>query len=285
MLIDREFIRAPHGLLHLRRAAPDGPASPGRLAPAPPLVMLHASPASSLSLEPLLVELAGSRPCLAPDTPGFGDSAPLPMASPAIADYAQALWHATPAPRVDLYGFHTGAHIAFEMALLQPARVRCVVLDGLLVLDDAERAEYLARYAPPIGVDEQGSQFFRALLYIRDQAWFFPHFRRDAQHNLRGGAMPPAVLHMLTLDLLKALGTYHLAYQAVFRHRVLERVAQLRCPVFLLADAADPTRDGVAQAAARVAHARHELLGSPGDSATGGSKSARIREFLDAPPG
>ena len=79
------------------------------------------------------------------DLPGNGDSTPLPMSSPTIADYAAALLpliDAESAP-VDLYGFHAGASVAMELALARPAKVRRVVLDSLGLYDKAETEEML----------------------------------------------------------------------------------------------------------------------------------------------
>ncbi len=81
----------------------------------PPLWMMDAAPASSRSLEPLIASLAGGRRICAPDTPGIGDSTPLAAASPEIADYADAMLRTLDAlslETVDVYGFHTGPHIA-----------------------------------------------------------------------------------------------------------------------------------------------------------------------------
>lgn len=284
---DRAFVRVPEGQLHYRHA---GPAHGGRdatSAPAAnPLWMMHASPASSASVEPLALELARrhGRRVFAPDTPGNGDSAPLRAAEPALRDYADAFARALDAlrlERVDLYGYHTGAHIAIELALAHPARVGGLVLDGLLWLDDAERADYLAHYAPPLVPDAHGTQVFTALQFIRDQAWFFPHFRRDAAHNLGGGAMPPALLHALTVDLLKAAPTYHLAYRAVFRHRLEERLPALAARrVMLLADAADPTRHSIERARALLPAARSSVLDDAWSPRGLAAKAAAIAQFL-----
>jgi pimeloyl-ACP methyl ester carboxylesterase len=253
--IDRAFLRIAEGLIHYRHA--------GAPSSEPPLWMMHAAPASSRSLEPLIGALAAGRRVYAPDTPGYGDSAPLASAAPEITDYADAMLRSLDAlglEVVDLYGFHTGAHIAIEMALAAPQRVRRVVLDGLLVLDDAARAEFLEHYAPEVRPDAAGLQFTWAVNYIRDQAWFFPHFRRDAAHNLGSGAMSAEVLHYLATELVKAIGTYHLGYRAVFRHRVVERLRELRQPTLLTADASDPTRAGLATIEAACPHLRFEEL-------------------------
>ena len=80
--IRRGFIDVGAGQIHYRRA---GTARPGRRA----LVMLHSNPVSSRSLEPLMTRLAVDRLVVAPDTPGLGDSTPLPMATPEISDFAR----------------------------------------------------------------------------------------------------------------------------------------------------------------------------------------------------
>ena len=277
---DRAFVRLREGLLHYRHAGS------AVLAAALPLWIMHASPASSRSREPLALELAnhhGLR-AVAPDTPGNGDSAPLLHARPGLADYADTLLRAMDAlqiERVDLYGFHTGAHLAIEMALARPDRVGHLILDGLLWLEDAERADYLEHYAPPLRPDANGTQVFTALQFIRDQAWFFPHFRRDQAHNLGGGAMPPRLLHALTVELLKAADTYHLAYRAVFAHRLEERLPLLgAAPVLLMSDVSDPTRPAVERAAARIAGARKLVLEDTWSSAGLAAKAASIAAFL-----
>jgi pimeloyl-ACP methyl ester carboxylesterase len=288
---ERAFVRLREGLLHYRHAGPGATQDGARAAAgagrrARPIWMMHASPASSRSLEPLALELANrhGRRVFAPDTPGNGDSAPLAMAEPELGDYADAFVRALDALRIeraDLYGFHTGAHVAIEMALAHPDRVGRLVLDGLLWLEDAERDAFLAEYAPPLRPDASGTQVFTALQFIRDQAWFFPHFRRDPAHNLGGGAMPPALLHALTVDLLKAAETYHLAYRAVFRHRLEDRLPRLGAqPVLLMADASDPTRHAVARAAAIVPGARSTVLADSWSAAGLAAKAAVLAEFL-----
>ncbi len=293
---ERAFVRLREGLLHYRHVGDQAEAgSAGAAHGRRPIWMMHASPASSRSLEPLVLELANrhGRRVFAPDTPGNGDSAALSpppalaggSAEPELGDYADAFVRAMDALRieqVDLYGFHTGAHIAIEMALAFPDRVGRLVLDGLLWLEEGERAEFLAHYAPPLRPDANGTQVFTALQFIRDQAWFFPHFRRDSAHNLGGGAMPPELLHALTVDLLKAAETYHFAYRAVFRHRLEERLPRLGAqPAMLMADASDPTRGAVARAAAIVPGARSTVLAESWSPEGVARKAATIVEFLD----
>jgi pimeloyl-ACP methyl ester carboxylesterase len=274
---DRAFARIAEGLVHYRHVDGD--------APSLPTLMMHASPASSRSVEPLAVAVAqiGRGRVIAPDTPGNGDSVPLRQSEPKLGDYADAIVRMLDAleiERVNLYGFHTGAHIGIELAIEHPDRVGHLALDGLLWLEDSERAEFLAHYAPPLVADAWGTQIFQALQFIRDQSWFFPHFKRDPAHNLGGGAMPPELLHTLTVDLLKAAPSYHLAYRAVFRHQLAEQLPKLKMPVLLMADDGDPTRESVRRAASFVINAR-TAIGGEGWSPEGvRRKASRLLDFF-----
>lgn len=278
---DRAFVRITEGLVHYRHADGRSASTEKSL----PTLMMHASPASSRSVEPLalaVAELGGGR-VIAPDTPGNGDSVPLQRTEPQLVDYADAIVRTLDAlqiERTNIYGFHTGAHIGIELAIAHPDRVGHLALDGLLWLEESERAEFLAQYAPPLIADAWGTQVFQALQFIRDQSWFFPHFKRDPAHNLGGGAMPPELLHTLTVDLLKAAPSYHLAYRAVFRHRLDERLPKLKVPVLLMADEGDPTRESVRRAATLVNGAQ-TAIGGEGWSPDGvRRKASRLLDFF-----
>lgn len=275
---NRAFVRIDQGLLHYLHA--------GAQSARNPLWMMHASPASSRSLEPLAIALAETHALqvFAIDTPGNGDSVALAMSEPTLYDYADAMVSAMDTLNikcVDLYGFHTGAHIAIELAITHPERIGRVVLDGLLWLNEEERHEYLANYAPILKPDVNGTQFFTALQFIRDQAWFFPHFKRDAAHNLSAGAMSAELLHSLTLDLLKSVNTYHLPYRAVFNHRLADRLPLLRKnPALLMADSTDPTRNSVVKAAALITGSKILISGESWSPLGLAKKAKNISDFL-----
>ncbi len=271
----RGFVSIREGQVHYR--------SGGQDANSRPLWMVHASPASSVTLVPLMRALARSRRVIAPDTLGNGDSAPPSPAVPDIAYYADAslrVMDALGVERADLYGSHTGAHIVTEMALARPDRFGRMVLDGIGMFSAEVKAELLARYAPSVQPDSFGTQLHWAWHFVRDQAWFFPYFRRDAQH-LRGLGMPdPGVLHQTTLEVLKAIRTYHHAYRAAFAHPDRERLPLVRLPTLVMADASDPLREGVAVAARLLPGARSLIwddAANPGAEA----KARMLADFLD----
>ncbi|MFT7288205.1 MAG: pimeloyl-ACP methyl ester carboxylesterase [Halieaceae bacterium] len=227
-VIERGFLRLDEGLVHYRERSGDTDST------LPPLLLLHASPSSSITMEPIMAAYAPGRRLIAPDTPGNGDSVRPAPGQPGMEDYADMLdrfCDRLDLGAVDIFGSHTGAHIGVELAARRPERVRSLSVDGILVLDDAERADYLANYAPAQQVDEAGAQFHWAWQYIRDQMIFFPHFKKDLTHLRAGGIFDPVFLHNLTMDVLGSLDTYHLAYEAVFRHDIAQRLAEVSCPM------------------------------------------------------
>lgn len=232
-MIERAFARLAEGQMHLRQHVPAEPTGEAML-------LFHASPASSWSLEGLMGELARGAPGLtliAPDTLGNGDSPPPQPETPDIAYFAESMLRLADSlglQRVHVYGSHTGARIACEFAATYPDRVGRVVLDGITEYDDDMRNDIIANYAPVVAPDDHGGQYAWAFNFVRDQAFYFPYFRRDAKHRLAGAMPPAAVIHRVVLDVLKTLGTYSKPYLAAFRYKAFARMDLIKAPVLLL---------------------------------------------------
>ncbi|WP_446831341.1 alpha/beta hydrolase [Candidatus Foliamicus sp.] len=241
--LSRAFAETAAGRIHYRYHRPKAPRGV--------LLMLHASPTSSWSMRTLGGAIAGEYHVICPDTPGNGDSDPLDMEQPRIEDFATAmlgLLDALEIDRASAYGSHTGAHTAIELGIAAPDRIAKVVLDGIALFEGAEREDMLRNYAPEIHPDLEGRHLTWAFQFMRDQNIFFPWFKRDAEH-LRGmGLVPPELLHAATLEVLKALTTYHKAYRAAFSHRVRERMPLLTQEALALCDAQDPLHDQTREA-------------------------------------
>lgn len=231
--IRRRFADLAHGQVHYRTAGSSGPV----------LLLLHASPGSSRQLERMIASFAGTMRVIAPDTPGNGDSVALPGDTPAIADLARAMLELLDTlgiARAHVYGSHTGAAIAAELALLAPDRVATVMLDGLTDLTADQLDEMLARYAHPFAADDDGAYLTRVFQFCRDQYLFFPWYDHTAQASRAGGLPGADDLAALVLETLKARTTYHRNYHAAFRWPARERLPLLARPALLLASAADP---------------------------------------------
>lgn len=189
--------------------------------------------------------LAGKdgRALIAPDTLGNGDSAGPAEAEPDMAYYAGATLRALDAlgiERFDLYGTHTGARTACELAILAPDRIGRVIFDGIGEYDAAMQALLLDQYAPEMTPDDYGRQFIWAFHFVRDQALHFPHFLRDPGHRLMTRAVPDAAeLHDRTIEVLKSLSSYHKAYRAAFRYAAGTRLPLVAMPAAFLSPADD----------------------------------------------
>jgi pimeloyl-ACP methyl ester carboxylesterase len=272
----RGFVSIREGQVHYRHGGPQAAVQGAR-----PLWMIHASPASSITLVGMMREFGRSRPVFAPDTLGNGDSAPPGVAKPDIEYYADSslrVMDALGLEKVDLYGSHTGAHIVTEMALARPDRFGRMILDGIAMFSSADKADFLANYAPAITPDSFGTQFHWAWHFVRDQGWFFPYFRRDAAH-LRGIAPPSTdVMHDLTVEVLKSVRTYHHAYRAAFAHPDAERLPLVRLPTLVMADDSDPLKTGVDRAASLLPGARRWISQGLGTE----EKVAVLARFLDS---
>jgi pimeloyl-ACP methyl ester carboxylesterase len=277
-MIERAFVTIAEGQMHLRRIA-------GTASKRTPLLLLHASPVSSVVLQGLmraLVEAGHHGTLIAPDTLGNGDSAAPVGEQPDIAYFADSkrrLVDALGYERVDIYGGHTGARIACEFAAAFPDRVGRVILDGIMQYDEAMQRLVVERYAPRVAPDEYGRQFIWAFNFVRDQAHYFPYFMRDAEHRLAGAVPDPATLHRATLDVLKALDTYSKPYIAAFQYPAYARMQQVRAPVLLLRpDAELPVLNAAIDTAMNRLPRAQVARVAPGDAAKAAAIAAFLRE-------
>jgi pimeloyl-ACP methyl ester carboxylesterase len=179
MPVRRAYADLPSGQIHLRRAG-DGTFS-GR----PPLLCLHMSPASGHVYERFLAAMGEDRLAIAPDTPGFGHSDPLPE-FPEIADYARTMWRLMDTlgltGPVDLMGYHTGSLTIAEMARQAPERARRLILVSAPLYTEAERAELRALYRPGPVFTADGQRLLELW------RWFLVFFRVGQDNTLEDAA-------------------------------------------------------------------------------------------------
>jgi pimeloyl-ACP methyl ester carboxylesterase len=274
--VRRGFVEIDEGQVHYRCAGAGGR----------PLVMLHASPGSSRGLVPLLRELGTARRVVALDTLGNGDSAAPAPAAPDIAYFADAHRRAIDALGIDgfdLYGGHTGGNIACEIAIAAPGRVRRLVLDGMSAYDPDEQRDLLANYAREIPIDLEGSQFFRVWNFVRDAYLFWPWYKRDAAHVRDVGLPPAAVLHDKAVEVLKALGTYHLSYRAALAYDKTARLPLVRTPTLLMCARNDMLLRYVDKVHALLPDAAPVLTPGANTTEAAAETAGIIAEWLDRP--
>ncbi|WP_158971328.1 alpha/beta fold hydrolase [Chachezhania sediminis] len=233
--ITRGFADIGDRQIHYRRAGPSADV---------PLVAIHQSPGSSKQLEGLMHELAAlGRAVIAPDTAGNGDSEALALPQPDIADLAQAAFAAVDgmAPgQFDLYGSHTGASIAMEIAIAHPTRVRKIVIDGMGLYSGSLQSEVLDRYAREIAPDAEATHLMKVWHFCRDQHIFWPYYNRYSADGILPDGLPnDNYMHDFTVEVLKALRTYHLSYRAAFRHPKRDRLPLIAQPAMVVCSGSD----------------------------------------------
>lgn len=271
--VRRGFVDVADGQIHYRYAGNSN---------ASPLVMIHASPGSSKSLEPLIRAFAPTRRVIAPDTMGNGDSVADAMpAQPEISYFAERALEAIQRLGIDtfdLYGTHTGGSIAAEIAIQAPKRARHLVIDGIGLYPDDLQRELLERYAPAMKPDLHGTHITWVWHFVRDTYLFWPWYRTDAAHRRPLGLPSPRALHDKVLDVLKAITTYHLSYRAAFRFDKRSRFPLIRVPTLALCAADDMLAQWHDEFAALIPGAVKAVV--PGIAADPAKTAEIIERFL-----
>jgi pimeloyl-ACP methyl ester carboxylesterase len=258
--IRRGFATVAGGQVHYREAG----VGLGRT-----LVLIHASPGSSRMLAPLIRAFGASRHVIATDTAGNGDSEVQLAEATDIGELARihlAALKALGLGSFDLYGTHTGASIAAEIALLAPGRARRLILDGVGLYSAEQQAEMLARYAPAMRPDLQAQYLMWAWHFVRDTHVFWPWYATDAAHRRPTGLPSAEALHEKLVEVLKALTTYHKSYRAAFAHDKRARLPLLRLPVLAACARTDmlaPMFDELVSLMPGAARLQHDGIASP----------------------
>jgi len=229
--IRRHFVHVGSRRVHYRRAGSG-----------PPLIVLHASPTSSQAMSAHILALARRFTVIALDTPGYGRSDALPLETPAIEDYADALADTLKAlgiRRTLVFGRHTGACIAMALAARAPAMVEAVWVDGYPVLDAAARARYLGDYLHTVSPSWDGAHLLWYWFRYREQFVHWPW--HEQLHANRADVDVPDLeaLHRGAMDMMLAGEGYVTAYAAAFRFDSLAVLPAVRCPVYFAARPGD----------------------------------------------
>lgn len=215
-MIRKAYVDVPEGQVHLRRVEGVGP----------PIVLLHRTPASSVSFEAMLARLDGRRAAMAFDTPGFGQSF-RPPGRPSTVDYARWFLAALDALGVDAFhvcGHHTGTHFGVELARLAPRRVRSLLLSGVLYTDAATRAAFATRLGQALRPDGEG--------HYAIETWKFVRRMREP--------FAPEVIHEDFIGALLAIEGRDQAFGAVFAQDFPAVLRDVQCPMRVAQAVDDP---------------------------------------------
>lgn len=226
-----EYVQVGGGSLYCRRNI-DGA---GR-----PILFIHASAASSYSMDRYMEPLIGKRPLLSFDLPGNGESENpmgLDVTTEKQASFLAEAVHALGYDEVDVFGTWGGGTVAIELAVQYPDLVNAAAVPNIMTMELKGGAldEMAAKYTPDIPFDDYGGHWVFAWNMVRDQELFSPWYARKVDNIIRTGEpdISPEVIHRRTLDLFKCYEIYQAAYKAHFGYPMTERLAKLKCPLLL----------------------------------------------------
>lgn len=225
------YAATPSGALHYAQAGSGEP-----------LLLLHATPGSWRAFRPLAPLLASDFHTIALDTPGYGNSDPLPaeVSIEAMAASVVALLDALELPRAHVLGLHTGNKIAAALAAQFPDRVDRVVLAGhthSLIVDKQGRDDAIRHlvdhYFPRFGTAADGSHRVREWLMAQAdvQSLWWP------QQLLQGkevAAEDVAIAESMVLDHLLGWRSIAATYEAIFEFDLALALRRMKAPTLVL---------------------------------------------------
>jgi len=227
--VKRGFAEISEGQVHYRlvRGGADGRH--------PPLLLLHSSPLSSLLMVKFAEKFAPSRDVIAIDTLGQGDSCTPARDDADIQYFAGAMIRTLDTfgevyRRFDVFGTHTGARIAADMAIDYPDRVRAVILDGMRRMPSGLYDDYAVKVDQSRHIDTDGTQFFKAWNKWRDEYLFKPPHRWDKEQMTHSPLPSARDMHDSAIEVFKGISTAHIAYRAAIYYRPHERLPKIKQP-------------------------------------------------------
>ncbi|MBK6598301.1 MAG: alpha/beta hydrolase [Proteobacteria bacterium] len=120
---------------------------------------------------------------------------------------------------MDVFGFHTGAYIASELAVSRPDLVRRVVLSGIAFKSPAERQQILDALPKEYSFPEDATRLLNR--------WYRIVTTREPGVTLQRA-------QRLFHEDTKALGYWWFAYHAVWNWPVEERLPKITQPVLIV---------------------------------------------------
>ena len=161
--IVKSYVSTNNGQIHFRERA-------GRRPENETIVFLHQTASSSLMYQAMMESFPEGHRLVALDTPGFGGSFD-PEGEPTMAEYGAMLSEALNGLGIDhchLFGHHTGASIAVEMATVEPGRYATIAMIGPVVLTPEERGAFGDIYPKDFAIKQDGSHVKKMWDYVEE---------------------------------------------------------------------------------------------------------------------
>ena len=240
MKISRHYLTVKGRRVHYRRCGSG-----------PTLLMVHQSPRSSSEYGALMREWGEHFTCIAPDTPGFGQSDPLANPAPEINDFSDALIEFADAVGIQSilgYGFHSGGIILVTAMKRHMAKFRALAIGGYALWNDEERVKIGPPYIPPNPPTAYVEHLVWLWNRILEQSWYFPWFEPSDANRMLVAHNDVARIDVVIQDMLNSGDAYRLGYGAVLRGgRDIPPPDAITPPVRITAYKGDPLEQHLAR--------------------------------------
>ena len=202
-----------------------------------PVITLHPSPLSSRFLVPIIDLLKDSATVIAPDTPGYGASDPLPTSEEGLGPYVEWLAQFIQSQGLKsagLYGSATGAQIAIEFARSHPEMTDFLVLDNAVHFTADQRDKIMGGYFPDITPMEDGSHLQTAWQVAQGLYTYFPWYEQREENRISKVEPPLELLQQTALAYFEAGEDYARAYRAAFLNEDARNVQAVTVPASII---------------------------------------------------
>lgn len=232
-----DYVELSAGRLHVRRAGTHGR----------PLLLFPSGGGSAETFAPVIQRLARTHQVVAVDYFGNGESdkPERNVEIETLAEDARELAERLGFDSLDLWGSHTGALIAMELAVRYPARIGRAVLEGPVFISSAFQADLLEKYFPRMTPDQWGLHLQLFWNWRRDLFMYWPWYRVDYAAARLLGIPEPSDMHRFVMGLLQSGSYYDRAYRSAYIYRTSERIGLLQCPALVCAGPNDMLVDGL----------------------------------------
>lgn len=183
----------------------------------PPVLLIHQSPRSSAEYDAVMRKWGERFTCIAPDSPGFGQSDALPMERPTTADFADAILDFAQAAgfrEIAAYGFHSGGIFLMNAMRRHPERFVALAVGGYPRFHPHELDDVGEAYLSPFFPQPYGEHLLWAWNRMLEQSWFFPWYKPEQTRRMSAPHADPHILHAQVMDLLAAGDAYRHGYRA-----------------------------------------------------------------------
>jgi pimeloyl-ACP methyl ester carboxylesterase len=236
------YVELAHGPVRLQRY--------GRPNSRPPLLLLHDTPGSCVSLSRLAERVGQRRLVYTLDFPGEGESAPLANVDAShYTTVLTALLERLGAEQFDVYADGWAVPFAVALANAAPQRISKLTLDAIPLITVAERRAWWKQYCPSLVPRADGAHLLAIWHCLRDREISWPWFARDTSAiRTRESQLEPHALHAIVTDLAKQPDNYADAWRAAVEFPLNDGLAALRGAVTVIDNSLDPRYGGTAKA-------------------------------------